>query len=88
MGMSQVIRLLSAGEAETRKLPWGLQESDVTGAWPGEVSTRTQLVRNLQKRERERERVRERAKERERGRERGEGERERERERGREGESF
>ena len=54
MGMSHVIRLLSAGEAETRKLPWGLQESDIMGAWPGDVSTRTQLVRNLQRRERER----------------------------------
>lgn len=47
MGMSQVIKLLSAGEAEIRKLPWGLQEIDVTGAWPGDVSTRTQLARNL-----------------------------------------
>ena len=58
MGMSHVIRLLSAGEAETRKLPWGLQESDVMGVWPGEVSTRTQLVRNLRERERERGRKR------------------------------
>ena len=47
MGMSQIIRLQSAGEAETRKLPWGLQERVEMGAWPGEVSTLTQEVKNL-----------------------------------------
>ena len=45
--MSQVIRFVSEGETETRKLPWGLQERAETGVWFGDVSTRTHEVSSL-----------------------------------------
>jgi len=48
MGTSHTTRRDSRGQAETRRLPKGPQERDVTGQWPGEVSGRTQDATNLE----------------------------------------